>query len=866
MKGFFFSKAVKPEKLVLEKIEGAPRVKRTPSQKVEVEPCEKCGLYKNCMSPKMEPTGKGRQEILIIAEAPGREEDKEGTQLVGDAGKLLRRVLNELGFDLDWDFWKTNVLSCRPPGNRKPTRKEMKYCFPKVKKAIERLKPKFIWLMGGAALESFFIEDMNELNITTYRRRIIPYPDFDCWAIPLFHPSFILRQENESSLALFKRDLRWALSCRDKSRPSLYDPSKYVKVLTDLEEIKNVLDKVKENKILAFDYETSRISPHKECARIWTIGVALSNEESYSFGYQHPDSIHNSELIGKWWSEILGDPSIQKIAQNLKFEDSWSRKIFSTVPQGWISDTMTTQHILDDRKGSTGLKFQAFVRWGVKGYEKEVAKNISSSKNGINKLDELPLETLCLYNGIDALLTFKLYNEQQEELKRADGLKKATELFHKGVLAFCDIEEFGINVDTVYYRREERRLTKELEKLIIGLLSSDEAKKFKDVIGEEMSLTSPKDLRTLFYKILGLKSSKTTDSGMESVDEEALQQLDSDFARKLVKVRKLLKIRDTYLGQLKREEVDGRIHPSFNLHIAESFRSSSSGPNFQNIPVRDEDAKRVLRKGIVASPGHKLMECDYGSIEVRIASVYTRDPALITYINDPTTDMHRDQACELFKLKQTEVTKDIRFYAKNGFVFPQFYGSTYQACSSNLWEEVQKLKTKQNVPLLDHLRKQGVRNFHSFRGHVQTVEEAFWKKFYVFREWQKETIDFYTRKGYVEMLFGHKRSGLLSKNQIINSPIQGAAFHCLLWSLIQVNELRKKENWKSRLVGQIHDSMIFDLWPEEQDHVIKSVRRIMCEDIREAHPEIIVPLEVEFDVTTVNGSWYEKETFNDQTA
>jgi DNA polymerase I-like protein with 3'-5' exonuclease and polymerase domains len=138
------------------------------------------------------------------------------------------------------------------------------------------------------------------------------------------------------------------------------------------------------------------------------------------------------------------------------------------------------------------------------------------------------------------------------------------------------------------------------------------------------------------------------------------------------------------------------------------------------------------------------------------------------------------------------------------------------------------------------------------------VEKNFWKKFFVFKQWQEDVIDFFNRKGYVEMIFGHKRGGFLSKNQIINSPIQGTAFHCLLWSLVRVNECRKKEGWKSNIIGQIHDSLVFDLDPSEENYIIDTTRRIMCNDLREAVPEIIVPLEVEVDITPVDGSWYDK--------
>jgi uracil-DNA glycosylase family 4 len=699
-------------------------------EKQPIDPCEQCGLYKDCIHPRMEVTGSGQKGILIIAEAPSRAEDEQGIQLIGEAGHLLRECLEELGYDLDRDFWKTNIVNCRPPSNRKPLRKEMKCCFPRIHKTIQELKPSFIWLLGSSALAGFFVDSLSGVSISTYRRRCIPYGLYNCWVIPLFHPSFILRNNPEVTVDFFVRDLKWALSCGVKGEVRVFDPSEYVKVLTHIDDIKKVFQEIKNRKIVAFDYETSSLNPYRTGQLIWSIGVALSSTEAYSFGYSHPDSSDSQiEVIEKEWREILEDESIQKIAHNLKFEDSWSRQIFKVVPKGWVADTMTDQHILDDRRGTTGLKFQSFVRWGVLDYSKDVDRFMSSESNGLNKLDQVPLSNLCLYNGSDALLTFKLFEEQTKDFQRFKNLKRARDFFLEGVLAFCDIEEKGIAVDSLYFREEEKRLTLEIEKSISMLMSSKEAKLFKEINKRELSLNSSKDLRELFYKILAYTPPKTTDSGVASVDFKALNQLNTPFVVDLLGLRKLLKIRDTYLSQFKREEIKDRIHPSFNLHIAESYRSSSQNPNFQNIPIRDQDAKRTIRRGIVPSLGNKLMEVDYSAIEVRIAACYTHDPKLIEYINDPSTDMHRDQACELFKLRKNQVHKDIRFYAKNGFVFPQFYGSTYYACASNLWEEAKNLKTVQEIPLLDHLKKKGITNYYRFEDHARRWRRISGKSF-----------------------------------------------------------------------------------------------------------------------------------------
>jgi DNA polymerase I-like protein with 3'-5' exonuclease and polymerase domains len=134
-----------------------------------------------------------------------------------------------------------------------------------------------------------------------------------------------------------------------------------------------------------------------------------------------------------------------------------------------------------------------------------------------------------------------------------------------------------------------------------------------------------------------------------------------------------------------------------------------------------------------------------------------------------------------------------------------------------------------------------------------------WKKFHVFKDWQQEVIDFYRRRGYVELPMGFRRSGYLTINEIINTPIQGTAFHCLLWSYIQISKLLRERGLRSRIRFQVHDSLIINLYPEESEEVRALVRGVMCSRIRKELDFIIVPLDIEEEITPVNGSWYEKK-------
>jgi DNA polymerase-1 len=305
------------------------------------------------------------------------------------------------------------------------------------------------------------------------------------------------------------------------------------------------------------------------------------------------------------------------------------------------------------------------------------------------------------------------------------------------------------------------------------------------------------------------------------------------------------------------------MHPFINLHIARSYRSSYSEPNFQNIPVRDEEAKKVTRSGIIPSPGNQIGEADYGAQEVRIAACHSQDPMLIRYIEDEKTDMHRDQAAELFALTERQMTGTLRFFAKNSFVFPQFYGSYYKLCAEELWENCIELDTGEGKKVRDHLKDKGVISegspFADFEEHVRKCESRFWEMLGVHHEWQQRTIREYQKKGYVESFFGFRRGGYLRDNKIKNTPIQADAYHCLEWSITKLVDIAKKEGWKSRIMGQIHDSIVFNYHPTEVEHILRTVKQVATIAIRERHDWIIVPLAIDAELASVDASWYEKE-------
>lgn len=276
----------------------------------------------------------------------------------------------------------------------------------------------------------------------------------------------------------------------------------------------------------------------------------------------------------------------------------------------------------------------------------------------------------------------------------------------------------------------------------------------------------------------------------------------------------------------------------------------------QNLPKRNKFIMNLIRGGISAPiPNSIFTEADYGSLEVRIAACYTKDPVLIKYINDPTTDMHRDTATTLFFVPGPVVDKMVRFHAKNGFVFANFYGASAKSCARNLWKVVPELNDTEGRPISEYLEENGIYGYNDFEEHIIDVQNKFWKKFKVFKKWQEATIQGYHENGFIQNKLGFMRRGFLGRNEIINTNIQGTAFQCLLWSAIQVAKRRREEGWKSRVIGQIHDSMISCIVPEEFDHVSATIKYVMEEKLRKTFPWVIVPMEAEFEASEPGGTW-----------
>lgn len=455
-------------------------------------------------------------------------------------------------------------------------------------------------------------------------------------------------------------------------------------------------------------------------------------------------------------------------------------------------------------------------------------------------------------------------------------LSDASDLLHKGTLAFARAERQGIRVDMDVANEQHQYLTEAINQLSSKFKSTKFYKHWEHAVGKSgINYESNDQLAYFLYKVKKLTPAKTTTTGKGAVDEEALKALGIPEMDDLIQMRKFKKLRDTYLHNFISESVDGFIHPVFNLHTVSTYRSSSDSPNFQNIPVRDEEAKRIVRSCLFPRKNHQLLEVDFSGIEVCIAACYHKDPAMVKYIVDPTTDMHGDMAMQIFFLdkmdKKVAALKHLRNAAKNGFVFPQFYGDYYKgnAVSLSDWGELPVKGRYQptngvalpwGVNLGAHLIENGIKTSDHFIDHLQKIERHFWEvRFPVYDSWKKKWYRKYQEKGYFDMYTGFRCYGIMNRKEVINWPVQGSAFHCLLWCFIRIDEIMQQEKWQSKLIGQIHDSMVFDIHPPELEHVLKTVRRVTEVELREHWKWINVPMTIEAELCQVDESWYHKK-------
>jgi DNA polymerase len=351
-------------------------------------------------------TGDGQKRIMVVGENPSVEEDRQGTQFVGSSGQVLRDSLRSMGVSLDRDCWKTNAIICRPKGNRGPSDDEIRYCRANVMTAVRELQPQVIIALGHSAVKSLFNPWVGALGIGAIKRWVgwqIPFHPLNAWVCPTFHPSFLLReQDNRNSTAklMFEQHLRSAIKSAEEPLPTPIDLDS-IELVYDADRAVAFLHKVIERgDPIAFDYETNTLKPETAGAQIYSCAVCWKGKKTVAFPW--------SPQVAEAMRAVLRS-EVPKLGANMKFEDRWTRVHLNTRIRNWTWDTMQAAHVLDNRPEITSVKFQSFVMLGVPSYNDRVEKLLSEQgANRLNQIHQIHWRDLLKYNGWDALLEYHI--------------------------------------------------------------------------------------------------------------------------------------------------------------------------------------------------------------------------------------------------------------------------------------------------------------------------------------------------------------------------------------------------------------------------------------------------------------------------
>ena len=796
--------------------------------------CESCGLQGSCDSPKIKPYGRGDLEILIVAEAPGRDEDSAGRPLVGRSGRVLTQALDTLGIDMDRDCWRTNVVQCRPPENRKPTPQELQNCYPRLASQIRHFKPSLI-LSFGVTAHKVLLQPPFEPQANAVRGKLFPSPFWNAWVGCLSHPSFVLHGGMEP--VDFTRDLKTVFekfANAPASFPSLDET--YIDTVINPKYLNTLIDQwSKEKTHTNFDYETTQLSPYLEGGELLTCAIADSENHAvflplYQLG--EADRRGMDEAIRRYLTS-----DISKSIQNATFEFCWSMEILGVEPRNVIWDTMVGAHVVDERKLITNLEFQTFENWGTD-YKSGVDRgDIAGTDGGV----------LARYNGLDAITSLSLVGIQKRCMSEPQ--RQAMDLFQRAVPAFARMKHTGIKVDMARLTAMQTEFGERAELLHHNIADLPEVKSFvRRLGGGEFNLRSNPQLQEFLFTHCEIAPIKATASGGASTDAESLAEIlhaDTtpecvvDFLEALAEIKKLEKMTGTYLGgYIKLADANGLIHPDYNLHTTRTYRSSCSNPNFQNIPKRDPMQQQV-RRVFVPHVGDLFLEADYASAEVRVLGMYSHDANLIEYIRSGG-DMHATWASRIYDVPLEQYQGDVdkaqkaqRGEAKTSWVFPQFYGAWWKSCMAS-FPDVNKGES-------------------FWRG----LERDLWAEFSGVRDWQRSVEVGYARNGFVEMFTGFRRHAPMGRNKIYNTSVQGTAFHLLLDALVRIDERLRGLGMRSRIVAQIHDSILIDVVQSELQDVADIAEELMTTKRFEWEGDIL--MEAEFDV---GANWYDMEVFN----
>ena len=642
--------------------------------------------------------------------------------------------------------------------------------------------------------------------------------EFKRWLNEVMNGADSITNNNEQPTKINHYQATPALT-QDNSEEALtaiqIDRSRYETLLTEAD-LNRWVEKLKQVKLFALDTETDNLD--YMAANLVGISFALENGEAAYLPLQL-DYLGARKTLEKTTAlallkPILENPAIQKVGQNFKYDLTIFARNGIDV-QGVAFDTMLESYVLN----STGRHNMDDLAKRYLGHQTISFEEIAGKGKNQLTFNQIPLEKAAEYAAEDADVTMKLQQVLWEKLSKEPTLEKLfkeMELPLLGVLSRMERLGVLIDSDALFLQSNE----------IANRLSELEEQAYV-LAGQPFNLASTKQLQEILFDKLGLPVIQKTPKGAPSTNEEVLEELafSHELPKVLVEHRGLSKLKSTYTDKLPQmvNSQTGRVHTSYHQAVTATGRLSSSDPNLQNIPIRNEEGRRI-RQAFIAREGFTVVAADYSQIELRIMAHLSQDQGLINAFTQGK-DIHRSTAAEIFGVALDEVTSEQRRNAK-AINFGLIYGMSAFGLSRQL----------------------GIG-----RADAQSYMDLYFKRYPGVQTFMHDIREKAKAQGYVETLFGRRlylpdinsSNGMRRKaaeRVAINAPMQGTAADIIKRAMIQLDQ-KLQNDPDIAMIMQVHDELVFEVRSEKVEFFREQIKQHM-----EAAAELVVPLIVEVGV------------------
>lgn len=580
--------------------------------------------------------------------------------------------------------------------------------------------------------------------------------------------------------------------------------------LVDSEEKKaDLLQKLLTTDFFSLDTETTGTDP----ITAELVGMSFSTTENEAFYVPVPAERSEAQKIVDEFRPALEKEGVMKIGQNIKY-DMLVLGNYGAEVRGPLFDTMVAHYVLQpELRHNMDYLAEIYLHYQTIHIDELIGPKGKGQKN----MRDLSPEAVYKYACEDADVTLKLKHVLEQELKTqgAERLFYDIEMPLVPVLAY--MERNGVRVDTEALKQTSEHFTARMNQI---------EEEVHRLAGTDFNIASPKQVgEVLFERLRIVEKAKKTKTGQYVTGEEVLESLRGKhpIVGKILEHRGLKKLLGTYIDALPLliNKDTGKIHTSFNQTVTATGRLSSSNPNLQNIPIRNEDGKEI-RKAFIPDDGCEFFSADYSQIELRIMAHLSGDKNMIAAFREGD-DIHTATAAKVYKIGIDEVTREQRSKAKTAN-----FGIIYGISVFGLAERM-NVDRKEAKELID--------------GYFETYPQV--------KEYMDRSIDVAREQGYIETIFGRKRylPDINSRNAVvrgyaernaINAPIQGSAADIIKVAMVRIFRRFREEKMRSKMILQVHDELNFSVWPEEKE----KVQQIVIEEMENAY-RMQVPLQAD---------------------